>query len=223
MNATTPAAVALDVSELVPQARHIHPAELVEGDLLFDTSGRLHPITATSLLHDGKLVSALLDDGHRVWLWNTEAITAVLVREPVPTLTFHERVFDPRDAAGWANGDPRVIDTDTDTIMWEPDDGNPVGWALNQLDRHGTLEPSASPPFTERTWYSHTGVDFARSGATVDISAHLSGFTLAEVEQIGARLTAPPARRSDCDAGVAVWRTPAPSASRSAEAHSLAR
>lgn len=218
MNAATPAAVALDVSELVPRARNIHPAELTTGDLLFDTSSRLHPITTTSLLHDGTLVSALLDDGHRVWLWNAEPIIAVLPRETMPTITFHERVFDPRDAAGWADGDPRVIDT----VTWEPDDGNPIGWAVDQLARRGTLEPSASPPFTGRTWYSHTGVDFARSGATVDTSAHLSGFTLAEVEQIGARATAPPVPRGNRPAGAAMWQAPT-SVSRSTEAHSLAR
>jgi hypothetical protein len=222
VNAEAPAAAALDVSELVPQARHIYPAKLVEGDLLFDTSGRLHPITTTSLLHDGKLVSALLDDGHRVWLWNAEPIIAILPRETPPSLTFHERVFDPSDTAGWANGDPRVIVTVTDTVWWEPDDGNPISWAVDQLGRRGTLKPSASPSFTERTWYSHTGVDFARTGATVDTSAHLSGFTLAEVEQIGDRITAPPAQRSGRDAGVAVWRAPA-SASRSPETRSPAR
>jgi len=214
----SPAAV-VDISELVPQARHIHPAELAASDLLFDTSGRLRPITATSLLHDGKLVSALLDDGHRVWLWNTEPIIAVLPRETAPTLTFHERAFDAHDAVGWADGDPRVIDT----VTWEPDDDNPIGWAVDQLARRGTLEPSASPPFTKRTWYSHIGVDFACSGATVDTSAHLSGFTLAEVEQIGARLTAPPVPRGGRPAGAALWRDPAPSMARRPEGRNPTR
>jgi len=88
-----------------------------------------------------------------------------------------------------------VIDAELDVVEWEPDDGNPISWAVGMLDRRGTFEPSSSPPFTERTWYSGTGVDFARSGATVDVSSHLSGFTCAEVEQIGQRVTAPPAQR----------------------------
>jgi hypothetical protein len=211
-----------DISELVPYARHIHPAELAAGDLLFDTGGALRAIAESTLLRDGKLVSALLDDGHRVWLWNAEPMIAILPRETPPSLTFHERVFDPSDTAGWANGDPRVIDADTDTVMWDPDDGNPISWAVDQLGRRGTLEPSASPPFTERTWFSHAGVDFARSGPTLDSSAHLSEFTLAAAEQIGARITAPHVRRLDRAAGVAVWRAPA-SASRSPEGRSLAR
>lgn len=213
----------IDVTELVPCARHIHPAELAAGDLLFDTGGRLHPITDTTEMHGGTAISALLDDGHRVWLWNAEPIIAVLPREAGPSITFYERVFDPRDSEGWAAGDPRVIDTVTDTAVWESDDGNPIAWAVEQLGRRGTLEASSSPPFTTGTWYSHTGVDFARSGATVDTSAHLSGFTLAEAETIGARITAPP-RRPDASAyEVSLTRAPALAASRGRIPDGLAR
>jgi hypothetical protein len=204
----------IDIAELVPRARHIHPAELAAGDLLFDTTGRLHPIVNTTTMHGGQAISALLDDGHRVWLWNGQPIIAVLARETPPSVTFHERVFDPRDSAGWADGDPRVIDTVADTAVWEPDDGNPIAWAVEQLGRRGTLEPSSSPPFTMRTWYSHTGADFARSGATVDTSAHLAGFTLAEAEAIGARITAPPRRPAAPAPEVSLWRTPALATSR---------
>jgi hypothetical protein len=70
------------------------------------------------------------------------------------------------------------------------------------------VEPSSSPPFTERTWYSGCGIDFARSGATVDTSAHLSGFTLAEAEQIGIRITTPPTRRSSPAAQRGLSRNP---------------
>ncbi|MBN9610507.1 MAG: hypothetical protein J0I11_14460 [Actinobacteria bacterium] len=208
-----PSAV-IDVAELVPCARHIHPAELTAGDLLFDMTGRLHPISDTRALHGGKAISVLLDDGHRVWLWNAEPIIAVLSRETPPSVTFHERVFDPLDSEGWAGGDPRVIDTVTDTAVWEPDDGNPIAWAVEQLGRRGTLEASSSPPFTTRTWYSHTGADFAHSGATVDTSAHLSGFTLAEAEAIGARITAPPRRPAAPATEVSLRRTPSLAASR---------
>ncbi|OJV23042.1 MAG: hypothetical protein BGO26_01310 [Actinobacteria bacterium 69-20] len=204
----------IDVAELVPCARHIHPAELTAGDLLFDTSGRLHPITDTTAMHGGNAISALLDDGHRVWLWNAEPIIAVLARETPPSVTFYERVFDPLDSAGWAAGDPRVIDIVTDTAVWEPDDGNPIAWAVDQLGRHGTLEASSSPPFTTHTWYSHTGVDFARSGATVDTSAHLSGFTPAEAEAIGARITAPPRRTPTPAPEASLMRAPVLAASR---------
>ena len=191
----------VDVADVVPQARHLHPTELAQGDLLFDPSGALQPIAETAVLRDGKIVSALLTNRHRVWFWNDEPIVAVLPRTDAPTITVYERVFDPGDEIGWANGDPRVIDTETSVFTWEPDDGSPIGWALGILDRNGTSEPSSSPPFTERTSYSGTGVDFARSGATVDTSAHLSGFTRAEVEQIGIRVTAPRPRRHDGTAG----------------------
>ena len=213
----------IDVAELVPCARHIHPAELTAGDLLFDTSGRLHSVTDTTEMHGGKAISAVLDDGHPVWLWNGQPIIAVLARETPPSVTFHERVFDPRDSAGWADGDPRVIDTETDTAVWEPDDGNPIGWAVEQLGRRGTLEASSSPPFTTRTWYSHTGVDFARSGATVDTSAHLSGFTLAEAEAVGARITAPPRRPAASAPEASLMRAPVLAASRGRIRDGLAR
>lgn len=191
-----PAAVhEVDIAEVVPQARHIYPGELAVGDLLFDTRGALRSISETSAVHDGAVVSALLRDGHRIWFSGVEPIVAVLPRGTVPSITVYERVFDPADEIGWANGDPRVIDTETDVIEWEPDDGNPVGWAVDVLNRRGTMEPSASPPFTERTWYSGAGIDFTHSGASVDLSAHLSGFTRAEVEQIGQRVTTPPAQR----------------------------
>lgn len=213
----------VDVAELVPHARHIHPVELAADDLLFDATGRLYPITEASVMHGGKAISALMGDGHRVWLWNAHPIIAVLRRETAPSLTFHERVFDPRDSAGWASGDPRVIDTETDTAVWEPVDGNPIGWAVEQLNRRGTLEPSSSPPFTMRTWYSHTGADFARSGATVDTSAHLAGFTLAEVEAIGGRVTAPPRRPDNTEQAASLWRGPVLSASRGRSLRGLAR
>lgn len=186
----------VDIAVVVPRARHIYPRELAAGDLLFDTRGALRSISETSAVHDGAVVSALLHDGHRIWLSGVETIVAVLPRETPPSITVYERVFDPADEIGWAAGDPRVIDTEKDVIEWEPDDGNPVGWAVDVLNRHGTIEPSSSPPFTERTWFSGSGVDFTRSGATVDTSAHLSGFTLAEVEQIGQRVTIPPAQRN---------------------------
>lgn len=217
MNAEPTAAASsavIDIAELVPRARHIHPAELAAGDLLFDTTGRLHPIVNTTTMHGGQAISALLDDGHRVWLWNAEPIIAVLAREAPPSVTFHERVFDPRDSEGWAGGDPRVIDTVADTAVWGPDDGNLIAWAVEQVGRRGTLEPSSSPPFTMRTWYSHTGADFARSGATVDTSAHLAGFTLAEAEAIGARVTAPPRRPDNTEQAASLWRGPVLSASR---------
>lgn len=217
MNAEPAAAASsavIDVAELVPCARHIHPAELAAGDLLFDTTGRLHPISDTRALHGGEAISAVLDDGHRVWLWNAEPIIAVLARETPPSVTFHERVFDPLDSEGWAAGDPRVIDTVTDTAVWESDDGNPIGWAVEQLYRRGTLEASSSPPFTTHTWYSHTGADFARSGGTVDTSAHLAGFTLAEAEAIGARITTPPRRPPASAPEVSLRRTPALATSR---------
>jgi hypothetical protein len=219
--AASPAVI--DVAELVPCARHIHPAELTAGDLLFDTTGRLHPITDTTTMHGGQAISVLLNDGHRVWLWNPEPIIAVLRRETTPSLTFHERVFDPLDSAGWAAGDPRVIDTVTDAAVWEPDDGNPIAWAVAQLGRRGTLEPSSSPPFGLRTWYSHTGVDFARSGATVDTSAHLSGFTLAEAEAVGARITAPPRRPAASAPEASLMRAPVLAASRGRIRDGLAR
>jgi hypothetical protein len=176
-------------------------------------------------MHGGTAISALLDDGHRVWLWNAEPIIAVLAREAAPSVTFHERVFDPLDSEGWAAGDPRVIDTVTDTAVWEPDDSNPIAWAVEQLGRRGTLETSSSPPFGLRTWYSHTGVDFARSGATVDTSAHLSGFTLAEAEAIGARVTASPSpRRTPTPAPeVSLMRAPVLAASRGRTPDGLAR
>jgi len=195
MTAQPAAAHEIDIADVVPQARHIYPDELTAGDLLFDTRGALRSISETSAVHDGAVVSAVLDDGHRIWLSGVETIVAVLPRETVPSITVYERVFDPADEIGWANGDPRVIDTGTDIIEWEPNDGNPVSWAVEVLNRRGTIEPSSSPPFTERTWYSGAGVDFARSGATVDVSAHLSGFTRAEVEQIGQRVTTPPTER----------------------------
>jgi|ThiBio_1000_plan_1041568.scaffolds.fasta_scaffold03088_2 hypothetical protein len=183
------------ITEVVPRARHVHRVELSSGDLLFDTTGVLQAIEETSSFHDGKIVSALLANEHRVWFGNDKPIIAILPRTETPTLTVDERVFDPEDEAGWAHGNPRVMDSETDTHRWEPDDGNPISWAADILHRHGTLEPSSSPPFTERTWYSGSGVDFARSGASVDTTAHLSGFTLAEAEQIGARITAPPSSR----------------------------
>lgn len=185
----------VNIADVVPQARHVYPAELAPGDLLFDTTGMLRQIESTLMFHDGKIVSALLTNRHRVWFWNDEPIIAILPRTVLPTITVYERLFDPEDEAGWAQGNPRVMDTETETHRWEPDDGNPITWAANILNRNGTLEPSSSPPFTERTRYSGSGVDFARSGATVDTSAHLAGFTRAEVEQIGARITAPPTAR----------------------------
>ncbi|MBN9607911.1 MAG: hypothetical protein J0I11_01160 [Actinobacteria bacterium] len=185
----------MDIAEVVPQARRAHPVELAPGDLLFDTTGTLQQIESTSVFHDGKIVSALLANGHRAWFWNDDPIIAVLPRTEAPTITVYERVFDPEDEAGWAQGNPRVMDTETETHTWEPDDGNPISWAADILNRSGTLEPSSSPPFTQRTWYSGSGIDFARSGATVDTSAHLAGFTLAEAEQIGTRITTPPSPR----------------------------
>jgi len=186
----------VDIAEVVPQARHVHPVELAPGDLRFDATGMLQQVDDVSLFHDGRIVSALLINRHRVWFWNDEPIIAVLPRTVLPTITVYERVFDPEDEAGWAAGNPRVMDSKTETHRWEPDDGNPISWALDILSRNGTLEPSSSPPFTERTWYSGSGLDFARSGATVDTSAHLAGFTLAEVEQVGTRITTPPSRAS---------------------------
>jgi hypothetical protein len=192
---TVPADSGLDIASLIPNARRIHPVELEAGDLLFDTSGALHAVEQAATYRNGTVVATTLSNGHRVWFWNDEPIIAVLPRTVVPSIITYRRVFDPGDEAGWANGDPRTIDSESEQVTWEPDDGDPIRWAVDILNRNGTLEPSSSPPFTERTWYSGTGVDFARSGATVDTSAHLSGFTLAEIEQIGARVTAPPARR----------------------------
>ena len=185
----------VDIAELMPQARHVLPAELALGDLLFDTSGTLQRVDEISMFQSGKIISALLANNRRVWFRSDEPIIAVLPRTETPTITVYERVFDPEDEAGWAQGDPRVMGTETGTHRWEPDDGNPINWALDVLGRSGTLEPSSSPPLTQRTWYSGSGIDFARSGATVDTSAHLSGFTLAEAEQIGTRITAPPSPR----------------------------
>jgi hypothetical protein len=196
----------VDITNLVPQARHVLPRELAPGDLLFDASGMLQQVGEISVLHDQKIVSALLANNRRVWFRGDEPIIAVLPRTETPTITVYERVFDPEDEAGWAQGDPRVMDTETGTHRWEPDDGNPINWALDVLGRCGTVEPSSSPPFTERTWYS--GIDFARSGATVDTSAHLSGFTLAEAEQIGTRITTPPTRRSSPVAQRGLSRNP---------------
>ena len=217
-NAGDPSAVAapllVDIGEIVPQARHAYPVELAPGDLLFDASGAQQSIDKTTVLHDGKVVSAMLTSGHRVWLWSDEPIIAVLPRAIAPSITVYERVFDPEDEAGWANGDPRVIDSETQTRTWEPDDGNPIGWALDILNHNGTLEPPASPPFTERTWYSGSGIDFARSGATIDTSAHLAGLTLAEVEQIGAHITAPP-KQSTAVSGALSCRAPGASRTRS--------
>lgn len=180
-----------DVAELVPYARHVHPIELAPGDLLFDTAGALHAITGAQSYRDGSIVTAEQDNAHRVWFSNDDPIIAILRRDERPTLTVHDRVFAPQDDPSWEGGDPAVINTDSDVIIWEPDDGNPASWAADQLGRLGTIEPSASPPFTERTWYSNTWTNFDRDGATVETSAHLSGFTRAEVEAIGARITAP--------------------------------
>lgn len=186
----------VDIVEVVPQARHVHSVALAPGDLLFDTAGMPQQVDDVSLFHDGKIVCALLTNQHRVWLWNDVPIIAILPRTVLPSITVYERVFDSEDEAGWADGNPRVIDTETEAHIWELDDGNPISWAADILNRSGTVEPSSSPPFTERTWYSGSGIDFARSGATVDTSAHLAGFTLAEVEQIGTRITTPPPRSS---------------------------
>jgi hypothetical protein len=198
----------VDLTDLVPQARLVLPVELTPGDLLFDTSGILQQVSEISVLHDQKIVSALLANNHRVWFRGDEPIIAVLPRTESPTITVYERVFDHEDEAGWAQGNPRVMDTETATHRWEPDDGNPINWALDVLGRSGTVEPSSSPPFTERTWYSGSGIDFARSGATLDTSAHLSGFTLAEAEQIGIRITTPPTRRSSPVAQRGLSRNP---------------
>lgn len=207
-NLQTADAPPVDVTDVVPQARHVHPVELAPGDLLFDTTGTLQQIEETSSFHDGKIVSALLANGHRVWFWNDESIIAALPHTEAPTITVYEQVFDPEDEAGWAQGNPCVMDTETETHTWEPGDGNPINWALDILTRSGTLEPSSSPPFTQRTWYSGSGIDFARSGAAIDTSEHLSGFTLAEVEQIGTRVTAPPSLRPSPDLWADLSRSP---------------
>jgi hypothetical protein len=66
-------------------------------------------------------------------------------------------------------------------------------------------------------------VDFARSGATVDTSTHLSGFTLAEAEAIGARITAPPCRTPTPAPEASLMRAPALAASRGRIRDGLAR
>jgi len=184
-----------DLADLVPNARRLHPSELAVGDALFDNTGAVHPITELTMFQDGRLVSALQDNRHRVWFFDDEPITAILQRPDRPSLTCYARVLDASDEEGWAAGDPAVIDTEQESMGWEPDDGNPVTWAVQALRGWGTLEPSSSPPYDQRTWYSTTWTDWQRAGATVDVSAHLAGFTRAEAEQIGLRATAPPGPR----------------------------
>jgi len=182
-----------DLAFVVPNARRVHPAELAVGDALFDNTGAVHRVTEATTFQDGRIVSALQDNGHRVWFWNDEPITAILHRAQRPSLTCYARVLDASDEEGWATGDPAVIDTEQESMTWEPDDGNPVTWAIEALKGWGTLDPSSSPPYDQRTWYTTTWTDWQRLGATVDVSAHLTGFTHAEAEQIGQRVTAPPA------------------------------
>ena len=184
-----------DLTDLVPNARRAHPSELAVGDALFDNTGAVHQIRETTTFQDGWLVSALQDNRHRVWFFNDEPITAVLQRPERPSLTCYARILDASDEKGWAAGDPAVIDTEQESMAWEPDDGNPVTWAVQALQGWGTLQPSSSPPYDQRTWYSTTWTDWQRLGATVDVYAHLAGFTRAEAEQIGLRVTAPPAPR----------------------------
>jgi hypothetical protein len=182
-----------DLADLVPNARRVHPSELVVGDALFDNTGSLHPVAEITTFQDNKLVSALQDNAHRVWFFDDEPITAILQRPDRPSLTCYARVLDISDEEGWAGGDPAVIDTEQESMTWEPDDGNPVTWAVQALQGWGTLQPSSSLPYDQRTWYSTTWTDWQRAGTTVDVSAHLAGFTRAEAEQIGLRVTAPPA------------------------------
>jgi hypothetical protein len=182
-----------DLADVVPNARHVHPVELAVGDVLFDNTGPMRRITETTTFQDGRIVSALQDNNHRVWFWNDEPITAILQRTERPSLTCYARVHDASDEEGWAAGDPAVIATEQESMTWEPDDGDPIVWAVDALTGWGTLEPSSSPPYDQRTWYSTTWTDWQRLGANVEVSAHLEGFTRAEAEQIGRRVTAPPA------------------------------
>lgn len=195
-----------DVTDLVPHARRVNPRELVAGDAVFETTGAVHRITEVNTVHDGRVVSIRHEAGHRLWFWDDEPIVAVLDRAAAPTLTRFARTLDPDDEDGWASGDPAVIDTERESLIWEPDDGDPVRWAVAALHDWGTIEPSCSPPYTLRTWYTAEWTDWARHGATVDVSAHLASFTRAEAEAIGERVTAAPRRRT----------TPEPAA-RSAE------
>ncbi len=182
-----------DLADLVPNARRVHPSELAVGDAPFDNTGAVHRVTETTTFQDGRIVSALQDNAHRVWFWNDEPITAILQRPERPSLTCYARVLDATAEDGWAAGDPAVIGTEQESMTWEPDDGNPVTWAVQALHGWGTGQSSSSPPYGQRTWYSTTWTDWQRLGATVDVSAHLAGFTRAEAQEIGRRVTAPPA------------------------------
>jgi hypothetical protein len=189
----TPEVPGQDLADLVPNARRVRPSELAVGDALFDNTGAVHRVTEATAFQDGRIVSILQDNAHRVWFWNDEPITAILQRPERPSLTCYARVLDASDEDGWAAGDPAVIDTEQESMTWEPDDGNPITWAVQALHGWGTLQPSSSPQYDQRTWYSTTWTDWQRAGATVDVSAHLAGFTRAEAELIGDRVTAPPA------------------------------
>lgn len=188
-----------DVTDLVPHARRVHPGELVAGDAVFDTTGAVHRITEVNTVRDGRVVSIRHEAGHRLWFRDDEPIVAVLDRADAPTLTRFARILDPDDEDGWASGDPAVIATERESLIWEPDDGDPVRWAVAALHNWGTIEPSCSPPYTQRTWYTAEWTDWARNGATVDVSAHLAGFTRAETTAIGERVTAAPPFRTSTE------------------------
>jgi hypothetical protein len=102
---------ALELADVVPGARRIHPRDLQRGDRIFDATGETLRIKQVELLGRGAVVRVVCENMGQRWFVADEPITAIVDRPRPPTIRARADVLDPDDDIGWALGEPAILET----------------------------------------------------------------------------------------------------------------